>query len=233
MAGTTLKGRAVVFATGAGAFVFILSLVATSFGGIDVTVVGRALITAIICSVLCWAYAERTIAATAGAIDAAIMRLSQAANGDLESPIPPDVGRFVPTLADAMSGLFLQLNVNMESIQRLAMFDTVTGLPNRANFRRSTERMLAELPDGATAAILFIDLDRFKGVNDTLGHAVGDRLLAMVANRLRAVADRFASEPGGRVPLLGRLAGDEFTIFFPALSTPDDAARIEIGRAHV
>ena len=188
-----------------------------------------AALAALVCSVACWLFASRAIAMTFGALDLAIDRLAQAANGDLQSRIPPEVRRSAPSLADAMTGLFHQLNANMESIQRLAMFDVVTGLPNRTNFRRTTEHVLADLPRDAHAAILFIDLDRFKAVNDTLGHAVGDRLLSMVANRLRAVADRFVEEPGGRAPLIGRLSGDEFTIFFPHLPSPADATRA--GRA--
>src|ERR1700742_1523301 len=95
---------------------------------------------AFICAVMCWASAERTISATAGAIDAAIARLSRAANGDLEGEIPEEVQECVPPLARAMDGLFRQLHANLESVQRLAMFDPVTGLANRTNFRRTCER---------------------------------------------------------------------------------------------
>ncbi len=213
----------------AGAVAFILALSASSGGRVDVETAGRALIAAIVCGVMCWASAERTIAATAGAIDAAILRLSQAANGDLESEIPPEVEACVPPLAAAMNGLFRQLHSNLESVQRLAMFDPVTALPNRTNFRRTCERMLADLPQGKVAVLYFIDLDRFKTVNDTLGHATGDVLLGMVANRLRAVADRFGAEKDAKPPLIGRLAGDEFTMFFPELRNARDAERIGRG----
>ncbi|MCA1199283.1 EAL domain-containing protein [Sphingomonas sp. R647] len=229
MDGFSLKSRAIAFALCAGAFVFILALAATTRGPFDVASASRALIAAIICAAMCWAYAERTIASTAEAIDAAIERLTQAANGDLQSEIPREVEQFVPPLAHAMDGLFRQLHTNLESVQRLALFDPVTGLPNRTHFRRSCERMLAELPPDAMAALFFIDLDRFKAVNDTLGHAVGDQLLSMVANRLRAVADRFAIEGDARQPLIGRLSGDEFTIYFPELGHVRDADRVGRG----
>jgi len=229
MNGFSLKSRAIVFAICAGAFVFILALAATSRGHFDTENAGRALIAAIICAAMCWAYAERTIASTAAAIDAAITRLSSAANGDLESEIPSEVAECVPPLADAMDGLFRQLHSNLESVQRLALFDPVTALPNRIHFRRSCERTLTELPHGAMAALFFIDLDRFKAVNDTLGHAMGDQLLGMVANRLRAVADRFIVEGDLRQPLIGRLSGDEFTIFFPMMANARDADRIGRG----
>ncbi|MES2441487.1 MAG: EAL domain-containing protein [Pseudomonadota bacterium] len=229
MEGYTLKSRAIAFAMCAGAVAFILALAATSHGSLTVESAARALIAAIICGVMCWGSAERTIAATAGAIDAAIARLSRAANGDLEGEIPEEVRENVPQLAGAMDGLFRQLHANLESVQRLAMFDPVTALPNRTNFRRTCERMLADLPAGEAAVLYFIDLDRFKAVNDTMGHATGDMLLGMVANRLRAVADRFAAESDGRPPLIGRLAGDEFTMFFPELRNIRDAERIGRG----
>src|SRR3546814_8134057 len=106
------------------------------------------------------------------------------------------------------------------------MFDPVTALPNRINFRRSCERALAGLAPGSVAALLFIDLDRFKAVNDSLGHAIGDSLLGMVANRLRAVAARAGR---GSHAIVGRLAGDEFTIFLPDIGSTAEAARV--GRA--
>ncbi|MBX3594406.1 EAL domain-containing protein [Sphingomonas sp.] len=228
MNGFSLKSRAIAFAICAGAFVFILALAATSRGHYDVASAARALIAAIICAAMCWAYAERSIAVTAEAIDAAIDRLARAAGGDLESEIPPQVAECVPPLAEAMNGLFQQLHANLESVQRLALFDPVTSLPNRVHFRRSCERMLADMPADTMAALFFIDLDRFKAVNDTLGHAVGDQLLAMVANRLRAVGDRFSVEDA-QGPLIGRLSGDEFTMFFPTLAQIGDADRV--GRA--
>ena len=160
--GFSLKSRAIAFAMCAGAVAFILAVAAASEGAITVESAGRALIAAIICGVMCWASAERSIASTAGAIDAAIERLAAAANGDLQSEIPEEVQRCVPPLAKAMDGLFHQLHENLESVQRLAMFDPVTGLANRTNFRRTAERMLAELPQGENAVLYFIDLDRFK-----------------------------------------------------------------------
>ena len=229
MNGVSLKSRAIVFAICAGAFVFILALAATSRGEFDGASAARALVAAIICAAMCWAYAERTIATTAAAIDAAILRLSSAANGDLESEIPPEVGQCVPQLSDAMTALFRQLHSNLDSVQRLALFDPVTALPNRIHFRRSCERVLTDMPTDTMAALFFIDLDRFKAVNDTLGHAMGDQLLAMVANRLRAVADRFTRDIEAQSPLIGRLSGDEFTMFFPAMAQVRDADRIGRG----
>jgi diguanylate cyclase (GGDEF)-like protein len=229
MESASLKGRAIVFALCAGAVVFILALLATAHGGLTAGTMGRALIPAIVCSVLSWAAAERAIASTAAAIDSAIARLAKAAHGDLDSPIPEDIGAAVPHLSRAMHGLFQQVAANLDSVHRLAMFDPVTALPNRTHFRRSAERQLAEMPAGQIAALLFIDLDRFKMVNDTMGHATGDMLLGMVANRLRAVADSITIGDLADKPLIGRLAGDEFTMFFPHLHDVRQASRIGRG----
>lgn len=162
----------------------------------------------------------------AAAVSAAVDRLHAAALGDLESPLHPTLWRGAPRLAAAIDNLFLKLHGNLESVHRLAMFDTVTGLANRPHFRRSAERLLEDAPEGARAVLFFIDLDRFKAVNDTLGHAVGDVLLGMVANRLRAVGDQCAVFNHGETPLIGRLAGDEFTLFFAHLPDPDVRALV-------
>src|SRR3954465_8203454 len=73
-------------------------------------------------------------------------------------------------------------------ISHLARFDELTGLPNRVNFRDEIERLLAiSYAAERLSALLFVDLDQFKQVNDTLGHPCGDQLLCAVANRLRAM----------------------------------------------
>ncbi len=229
MEGTSLKSRAITFALAAGAVAFVLALAATYDGHLDMASMSRALIPAIVCAAMCWAAAERAISETAASIDAAIARLASAAHGDMDSEIPAEIARNVPQLATAMEGLFQQFNSNMESVHRLAMFDTVTGLPNRINFRRTCERVLADLTPQGSGALFFLDLDRFKVVNDTMGHAVGDMLLGMVANRLRAVADSVTAESGKAPPLLGRLAGDEFTMFFPDMADSNEANRVSRG----
>lgn len=229
MQGATLKSRAIVFAVCAGAMAFILAFLAMSHGHFSADTIGNAMIPAIVCAVMCWAATERAISSVAAAIDAAIARLARAAHGDFDGDLPPEIEANVPTLARAMKALFGQLSANLESVHRLAMFDPVTGLANRTSFRRSCERMLATMQPGDNAALLFIDLDRFKTINDTLGHAMGDMLLGMVANRLRAVAERFAAENGVKPGLIGRLAGDEFTIFFPEIAHEADAAKIGRG----
>jgi diguanylate cyclase (GGDEF)-like protein len=113
---------------------------------------------------------------------------------------------------------------SIDNAHALGMYDPVTSLPNRLNFRAEAERLLAGA-QGRTSAMLFLDLDRFKAVNDSLGHARGDQLLVMVANRLRVVINSEAAGASCR-PLLARLAGDEFTLYFPDLASEAEAERL-------
>lgn len=223
MDGATLKSRAVVFAACAGGIAFFLSLLVTANASAEDGDYARALIPAIVCAIMCWACTQRTVANTAEAIDVAVERLSAAAAGDLESAIPPRVVRAVPPLATAMDSLFSQLKLNLDRVERVALFDPVTALPNRASFRGTCEAMLAAMPAQQAAALVFIDLDQFKAVNDTRGHAVGDMLLAQVAARLRGLAARIAVDLALAQPVVGRLAGDEFTMFLPVIRDVRDA----------
>lgn len=91
-----------------------------------------------------------------------------------------------------------------QRIAYLASHDALTGLPNRVLFREKLDAAIAREQRGRPFSVLFLDLDRFKEVNDSLGHAVGDRLLKQVADRLRAAVR------GGDV--VARLGGDEFAI---------------------
>ncbi|GAA3213117.1 putative bifunctional diguanylate cyclase/phosphodiesterase [Dactylosporangium siamense] len=97
-----------------------------------------------------------------------------------------------------------------------ASHDALTGLPNRTLFtERTAEALLAAEPDGRGLAVLLLDLDRFKEVNDTLGHQYGDELLRQVAARTTAALR------GG--DMVARLAGDEFAVLLPGASAADAA----------
>lgn len=227
----TLKSRAIAFAFCVGAVSFILALFAGAQGDVGHSELMRAIIVAIVCGVMSWASAERSVAGHAEAVDRAIERLSRAAEGDLVSPTPERVADCLPELARAMDGLLMQVRANLDNVHTLAMFDPVTQLANRTFFRREAARALRELPDTIISAMYFIDLDKFKNVNDSLGHAQGDQLLAKVANRLRAVIETDPGQPPRfpRPPLLGRLAGDEFTLLVPEVASREEAERV--GRA--
>jgi diguanylate cyclase (GGDEF)-like protein len=102
-------------------------------------------------------------------------------------------------------------------ISHLARYDELTALPNRVNFRDEIERLLG-LPHHAeqTSALLFIDLDQFKQVNDTLGHPCGDQLLCAVADRLRAILSP--------EDFVARFGGDEFVVFQQNVGSAEEAA---------
>jgi len=116
-------------------------------------------------------------------------------------------------------------------IVRLAYFDTLTGLPNREQSRnRLSGALQAAKEKGGLLAVLYLDLDNFKRVNDTLGHAAGDQLLCVVADRLRSSL-RYGGEssPGGgsnRPGDIARLGGDEFMVLLPNLRTTVDAGGV-------
>lgn len=106
-------------------------------------------------------------------------------------------------------------------IVHLARYDELTTLPNRVSFRDEIERILeAEHGRGKArlSALLFIDLDQFKQVNDTLGHPCGDRLLCSVAERLR---DMLRPED-----FVARFGGDEFVVFQQNIASNEDAASL-------
>lgn len=214
MDGVSLKSRAVVFALCAGAVAFFLAMLVTT-RAISVVGFARALIPAIACGAFSWAAAERSVSATADAIDRAITRLVAAGEGDLATPTPAGIGEVVPELARAMDALFRRMRASFDRVERLALFDAVTGLPNRTHFRQRAEQLLAA-PASGNAALLFVDLDRFKAVNDQQGHATGDQLLGQVAERMLAVAQGSG--------LAGRLAGDEFTLLLPGASAAEAEA---------
>jgi diguanylate cyclase (GGDEF)-like protein len=113
-------------------------------------------------------------------------------------------------------------------IRYLANYDSLTGLPNRRLFREQLERAIrAAEARGHLVGLLFMDLDRFKLVNDSLGHSAGDELLKTVSERFRAhirgsdVVSRV--EPPDPVPEVSRLGGDEFTVLLSKISQPQDA----------
>src|SRR5262249_18427546 len=118
-------------------------------------------------------------------------------------------------------------------IVRLAYFDTLTGLPNREqSHNRLVGALAAAKEKGGSLAVLYLDLDNFKRVNDTLGHAVGDELLCVVAERLRSSL-RYggdSSPPGSadsaRPGDLARLGGDEFLVLLPNLRGAADAGSV-------
>ena len=112
-----------------------------------------------------------------------------------------------------------------ERIRYLALYDGLTGLPNRESF---SERLRQAVAEGHRAgrgfAILFLDLDDFKSINDTLGHSIGDQLLKAVAERLQRHMRESDAVARHGAETVSRFGGDEFTVILSNLTTVDGAA---------
>jgi diguanylate cyclase (GGDEF)-like protein len=106
-----------------------------------------------------------------------------------------------------------------ESLSYLAFHDSLTGLPNRASFLQHASRaVLAGRGHATKAAVLYIDSDNFKSVNDRLGHAAGDEVLIETARRIRGLLRES--------DVVARLGGDEFAVLLAPIRGADDATRI-------
>ena len=145
--------------------------------------------------------------------------------------------RLVATGASQVLGLVRDISERKraeEQIRRLAYCDSLTGIPNRQAFLETLERELQRARIGNKKfAVLFMDLDAFKRINDTLGHNAGDQLLKMVSERLRETtrpSDLVSRGDGpadaGGASNLARLGGDEFTILIPDLERVEHALNV-------
>jgi diguanylate cyclase (GGDEF)-like protein len=173
-----------------------------------------------------WVASEKPNSGHARAVTALIERLLAVRSGDLTSPAPDVVKREMPALASAVDSLFEQVRSTIDDVHAMALYDPVTSLPNRLQFKREAERILQAAAADEWTALLFVDLDGFKEVNDSLGHAQGDQVLAMVAARLTAVVKQEGNPGRLSQPLIARLAGDEFTLLFPAIGSVEEAERM-------
>src|SRR6202021_1120365 len=157
---------------------------------------------------------------------------------------PRDIGAMVPP-EEKLSYLqkpfhpheIRQMTISLASkwrsehrIVKLAYFDALTGLPNREQSRsRLNSALAAAKQHQRMLAVLYLDLDNFKRVNDTLGHAVGDELLCQVAARLRSslrIDDTLDVSSASRSSHIARLGGDEFIVILPNIRSTDDAAGV-------
>lgn len=130
-------------------------------------------------------------------------------SGDYAEPIAVKHEDEIGELAQAFNRMQEGISRREHRITELAYTDRLTGLPNRAMFSDRLQQSIAEaLPQQRAFGVMMMDLDRFKYVNDTLGHPIGDLLLCEVAQRLRATLAHHCG-------LVARLGGDEFAVLLP------------------
>jgi diguanylate cyclase (GGDEF)-like protein len=126
----------------------------------------------------------------------------------------PEVGGVIVTARDITERKQFQ-----DHLTQAAYYDALTGLPNRRLFmERLTAALGADAADQRALAVLFIDLDRFKVINDSLGHGAGDELLVTVARRITGCVRAGA--------IAARLGGDEFTVLLEDIESATDAERV-------
>jgi diguanylate cyclase (GGDEF)-like protein len=149
-----------------------------------------------------------------------VARLAEAARriqaGDYSHPPVAGGSREIADLAGAFDRMQADIAAREARILHQANHDGLTGLPNR---RHAYDRLQAAIAAGGQVAVLVMDLDRFKEINDTLGHAFGDQVLREVAARLRASV--------GPDQLVARLGGDEFLVLLAGNSLEDALARAQ------
>jgi diguanylate cyclase (GGDEF)-like protein len=225
-AGTAQKFSNAVLSCAAGIASFLFSLTALLYLTEFDEKILAALVAGAFCLLISYVASERPNSESARALAALKDRLLAVEDGDLVSPAPAALQHTMPKLAAAVDTLFSEVRASIENAHALGMYDPVTSLPNRLHFRSEADKLLSEALEGTNSAMLFVDLDRFKMVNDSLGHARGDQLLIMVANRLRVVVNAEFTGSARLRPLLARLAGDEFTMFFPEIESVDEIERI-------
>lgn len=137
--------------------------------------------------------------------------------GQTGEPDEQDMGRL--RYASHLSAIAIERKRIEEQMQHQASYDTLTGLPNRRMFRdRLHEEIDKAERGGESLALLFIDLDRFKEVNDTMGHEIGDLLLVEAAQRIRAGIRE--------TDTVARLGGDEFIVILPRVDDMSHLGRI-------
>ena len=161
---------------------------------------------------------------------------SDIAGGNLALQLPVRGSAEAMSVAQAFNDMSASLRVARERLVHDAIHDHLTHLPNRVLFMERLQRAMnrrKRYPD-YIFAVLFIDIDRFKQVNDSLGHAAGDQLLMGFAERLAGAVRRDdlvsrlpATEPEAAGPnTLARFGGDEFVVLLDDISEPIDAVRV-------
>ena len=163
----------------------------------------------IVISSLAIVFTAKRIAQPISALAQTARRLEQ---GDYDQPVHSRRSDEIGALARAFDAMRAGIARREEQIGRLAYWDTLTDLPNRARFLLLLNDALTQAQQQRQSVfVLMMDLDRFKHVNDVMGHSFGDTLLQQVALRLRTLLEQH-----GQTAQLARMGGDEFAVLLPA-----------------
>jgi diguanylate cyclase (GGDEF)-like protein len=161
-----------------------------------------------------------------GGISAIEIATRKIANGDLSERVQLEaidetlkIQNALNKMADTLIANYKQVSEAKSALEKVAHYDHLTGLPNRALFMEKLNEAISEAHrTSRTTALMFIDLDRFKRINDTLGHQMGDVVLKSVAVQLTGIV--------GDKGTICRLGGDEFTILLPEIKTKEEVERL-------
>lgn len=176
----------------------------------------------LVCVVLA-ALMARVVARPINSMSAAVQRFAdEHPAGELPVTRRDEIGVLARAFAHMQAQISRQLaelRQSREELEHLARHDTLTGLPNRALFAdRMAQALAVARREQTRLALMFIDLDHFKPINDNLGHAVGDLVLKEIAERIRAVIRESDTA--------ARIGGDEFVILLPQVQHDQDAVAV-------
>mgnify|MGYP001283442436 FL=1 len=147
----------------------------------------------------------------------AVLVIRAASDGELDGRVEQAHLREIEGISQAFNRMAESVQEAADSLTYRAFHDSLTGLPNRALFLSTFTRALAGTEHANRVAIMFLDVDRFKYLNDSLGHGVGDQLLSVFSQRLVSAAEG---------QMVARLGGDEFTVLVQSSNAQATAMRI-------
>ena len=147
-------------------------------------------------------------------------------SGDYQSRAATSELAEIDDLSRGFNELMARIASREAQIAKLANFDSLTGLRNRRGFLKRVEREIqAAEREGSALLLMYVDVDHFKSVNDSLGHDIGDEVLVEVAARIQSVlrpTDTVSRASEDQFPQLARLGGDEFTVLLTRVAEPHD-----------
>ncbi|MGH8429061.1 MAG: EAL domain-containing protein, partial [Solimonas sp.] len=202
---------------------FMVALLPTAFA-VALTAAGMPLLQGVVAGaaagfLLAWRLSSFITRRLKAPLQAAMASIEKVAAGTLEESVPGAEIREFAELSETFNSMTAKFRESTARLVHKAFHDPLTGLPNRALFMTRIQQALATARHrGEHVAVLFFDIDRFKVLNDTLGHGAGDRLLVVFSRRLSGMVQ------GNR--LFARLAGDEFILLVQGRAAEAEAIAV-------